>query len=125
MVATLKHAVIRNTVLTEEDISFNKMNINRLSSGYFDDISELKGKVLSQNLSKGMVLTKHHVKSAMAISRGQSVTIIAKNSTIEVRTKGMAMSKGAIGERIKVKNMKTERVVEGTIIDKHLISVNL
>lgn len=125
MVATLKHAVIRNTVLTEEDISFNKMNINRLSSGYFNDISQLNGKVLSQNLSKGMVLTKHHVKSPMAISRGQSVTIIAKNSVIEVRTKGMAMSKGAIGERIKVKNMKTERIVEGVIIDKHLISVNL
>ena len=125
MVATLKHAVIRNTVLNDEDIYLKKMNINRLSSGYFDDVAQLRGKVLKQNLSKGVVINKHHVKAAMAISRGQSVTLIAKNSVIEVRTKGTAMSKGAIGERIKVKNLKSKRIVEGIIIDNHLINVNL
>ena len=125
MVATLKHAVIRNTVLTDADITFEKRDINRLSSGYFDDLTQLKGKILSQNLSKGVVLTKHHVKLPMAISRGQSVTLIAKNSVIEVRMKGVAMSKGAIGERIKVKNTKSKRIIEGVIIDKDLISVNL
>ncbi len=125
MVATLKHAVIRNTVISDDDIALQKMDINRLSSGYFDDLEQLKGKMLTQNLSKGVVLTKHHVKLPMAINRGQSVTLIAKNSVIEVRMKGVAMSKGAIGERIKVKNMKSKRIVEGVIIDKDLINVNL
>lgn len=124
-VAVLKHAVTRHTLLTDEVISFEKMNINRLSSGYFESIEQLKGKILTQNLSKGAVLTNHHIKSAIAINRGQSVTLIARNSAIEVRAEGKAMSKGAIGERIKVKNMKTKRIVEGVIIDKHLISVNL
>jgi flagella basal body P-ring formation protein FlgA len=124
-VATLKHAVIRNTVLTDEDISLERMNINRLSSGYFDNISQLKGKILTQSLSRGAVLTKHHVKIPMAINRGQSVTLIAKNSAIEVRMEGTALSKGAIGQRIKVKNNRTKRIVEGVIVNKHLISVNL
>lgn len=124
-VAVLKQAVTRNTVLTDDNILLKKMNVNRLSSGYFDDIKQLKGKILTQNLSKGAVLTQHHVKAPMAINRGQQVTLIAKNSVIEVRMKGKAMSKGAIGERIKVKNMKTKRIVEGVIIDKHLINVNL
>ena len=124
-IATLKHAVTRNTILTSEDISLKKININRLSSGYFDDITELEGKVLTQNLTKGAVLTKHHIKLPMAINRGQRVTVIAKNSVIEVRMEGTAMSEGAIGERIKVKNMKTKRIIEGVIINKHLISVNL
>ena len=80
---------------------------------------------MSQNLSKGTILTKHMIKSPMAIKRGQMVTLIAKNSVIEVRMEGKAMSKGAIGERIKVKNLKTNRIVEGIILDKHLINVNL
>jgi flagellar basal body P-ring formation protein FlgA len=124
-VATLKNALTRNSVLTDDNISMERMNINRLSSGYFDDLKQLKGKILTQNLSKGAVLTNHHVKLPMAINRGQSVTLIAKNSVIEVRMKGTALSKGAIGERIKVKNLKSKRIVEGIIIDKHLISVNL
>ena len=124
-VAVLKHAVLRNAILTEDDIVFQKFNVNRLSSGYFDNINELKGKVLSQNLSEGAILTKHMVKTPMAIKQGQLVTLIAKNEAIEVRMEGKAMSKGAIGERIKVKNLKTKRIVEGIIIDKHLINVNL
>ncbi|NOG58914.1 MAG: flagellar basal body P-ring formation protein FlgA [Proteobacteria bacterium] len=125
MVVTLKHAVIRNTILTDKDVSLKKMNINRLSSGYFEDLAQIKGKILTQNLSKGVVLTKHHIKLPMAVSRGQSVTLIAKNPVIEVRTKGVAMTKGAIGDRIKVKNTKSKRIIEGVIIDKDLISVNL
>lgn len=124
-IAVLKHAVVRNTLLTEEDISFQKTNINQLTSGYFENIKDLKDKVLSQNLSKGTILTRHMVKSPMAIKRGQVVTLIAKNAVIEVRMEGKAMSKGAIGERIKVKNLKTNRIVEGVVMDKHLINVNL
>ena len=124
-VAVLKHAVVRNTVISKNDIVLQKRNINRLTSGYFNSGEQLIGKVITQNLSAGAVLTKHHVKSATAVNRGQSVTLIAKNSVIEVRMKGVAMSKGAIGERIKVKNSKSERIIEGIIIDKDLISVNL
>ena len=124
-VATLKHAVTRNSIITDDDIALKKININRLSSGYFDDLTKLRGKILTQNLAKGAVLTNHHIKSPMAITRGQRVTVIAKNSTIEVRMEGTAMSKGAVGERIKVKNLRTKRIVEGIIINNHLISVNL
>jgi len=124
-VVILKQASTRNKMLTEADISLEKMNINRLSSGYFSDINQVKGKILTQSLSKGAVLTNNHIKLPMAINRGQLVTLIAKNSVIEVRAEGKAMSKGAIGERIKVKNMKTKRIVEGVIIDKYLINVNL
>ena len=125
MVAVLKHAIIRNTVISENDIVLEKRNINRLTSGYFDNPEQLLGKIFSQNLSSGAVLTQHHVKAATAINRGQSVTLIARNSAIEVRMKGVAMSKGAIGERIKVKNTNSQRIIEGVIIDKDLISVNL
>lgn len=124
-VAILKHAVIRNTVISANDIALEKRNINRLTSGYFDAPEKLIGKIITQNLSSGMVLTKHHIKTATAVNRGQSVTLIAKNSVIEVRMKGVAMSQGAIGERIKVKNSNSERIIEGIIIDKDLISVNL
>ena len=124
-VAILRHAVIRNTIISENDIVLEKRNINRLTSSYFDTAEQLLGKVITQNLSAGSVLTKHHVKSPLAVKRGQSVTLIARNSVIEVRMKGVAMSKGAIGERIKVKNTNSERIIEGVIIDKDLISVNL
>lgn len=124
-IAILKHAVVRNSIITDTDFQLEKRNINHLTSGYFDKPEQLIGKVITQNLSSGTVLTKHHIKLATAVNRGQSVTLIAKNSVIEVRMKGVAMSKGAIGERIKVKNTNSKRIIEGIIINKDLISVNL
>ena len=101
------------------------MNVNRLSAGYFENYESLKGKVLTQNLSKGTILTQHLVKSPIAVKQGQMVTLVAKNSVIEVRMEGKALSRGAVGERIKVKNLKSKRIVEGVIVDKYLINVNL
>ena len=124
-VATLKHAVLRNTELTENDVVFEKVNINRLSAGYIEDFKVLKGKILTQNLSKGAILTKQLVKSPVAVKQGQMVTLIAKNAFVEVRMEGKAMSRGSVGDRIKVKNLKSKRIIEGVIIDKQLINVNL
>ncbi len=124
-VAVLKKPVERNRPLNMEDIVFEKTDVNRLSSSYFTEAAELKGKILTQNLPGGTILTQHLVKSPMAIKRGQLVTLIARNDVIEVRAEGKALSRGAVGERIRVKNLKTDRIIEGVIVNNHLINVNL
>ncbi len=124
-VAVLKKSVARNEPLSMEHIEFEKTNVNRLSSGYFTHMEELKGKILTQNLPSGTILTQHLVKSPMAVKRGQLVTLIARNDVIEVRAEGKALSRGAVGERIRVKNLKTDRIIEGVIVNNHLINVNL
>ena len=124
-VAILSRANTRNTVLTNTDIEFIRMNVNRLSSGYFEKPEEIVGMILSQHLTKGAILNKHHVKKQMAVNRGQMVTLIAKNDVVEVRMEGEALSNGAIGEKIRVKNLRSKRIIEGTILDKRLINVNL
>ena len=124
-VAVLKRPVSRNTPLTADDIVFEKTNVNRLNSGYFTELDDIKGKILTQNLAPGTVLTQYLLKSPMAMKQGQLVTLVAKNSAIEVRAEGKALSRGAIGDRIRVKNIKTDRIVEGVILNNQLINVNL
>ncbi len=124
-VAVLKRPVTRNMPLTEADIVFEKTDINRLNAGYYTEINEITGKILTQNLAPGTILTQHLLKTPMAIKRGQLVTLIAKNSAIEVRAEGKALSRGAVGDRIRVKNLKTQRIIEGVILDNQLINVSL
>ena len=124
-VATLKRPVARNQILVADDISFKKTDIYRLNNGFFTNTEEIVGKILTQNLQPGAILTNYVLKTPIAIRQGQMVTLIARNSVIEVRTEGKAMSRGAIGDRIKVKNLKTKRIIEGVIKDNHNIYVNL
>ncbi len=124
-VAVLKHTVPRNQLLTEADIVFEKTDVNRLSSGYFTDMQDITGKMLTQNLAPGTILSQYVLKAPVAIKNGQMVTLVAKNSVIEVRTEGKALSRGAIGDRIRVKNLKTKRIIEGVVFDNQLIYVNL
>lgn len=124
-VAVLKRPVTRNLPLTEADIAFEKTDINRLNSGYYTEINEITGKMLTQNLAPGTIVTQHLLKTPLAIKRGQLVTLIAKNSAIEVRAEGKALSQGAVGDRIRVKNLRTQRIIEGVILDNQLINVSL
>lgn len=124
-VVVLKRPVARNAPLGAADIAYEKTNVNRLTGGYFTQLSEIEGKILTQNLAPGAILTPYLLKSPMAIRQGQMVTLIARNSAIEVRAEGKALSRGAVGDRIKVKNLKTKRVIEGVILDNQIVSVNL
>ncbi len=124
-VAVLSQSIGRNQVLSHDNITFKKVDVNRLNAGYFESIQQLEGKISSRTLPAETILTHQLIRVEQAIRPGQNVTLVARNSVIEVRAEGQAMSRGAIGDRIKVKNLKTNRIIEGTILNKDLINVNL
>ena len=46
-----------------------------------------------------------------------------KTGAIAVRVSGIAMADGARGDRIKVKNLSSKRIVDGTVSNENLILV--
>ncbi|MEE8321841.1 MAG: flagellar basal body P-ring formation chaperone FlgA [Gammaproteobacteria bacterium] len=124
-VAVLARPVPRGSVLSAEDIRMESHDVGTLSSGYFDDKDQIIGMELRHNLSTGGILNKNIIKVPVAVHRGELVTLLAGNSKIEVRTSGKALTDGAIGDRIQVRNLKSKRVVEGIIISGRMIDVRL
>ena len=114
-VATANYPLQRGAMLTKNDFTMVKQPLHQLPPGYMDNIEELPGKQLTRTVTAGKTLTRNMLKSPTLVKRGQQVTLIAKNSNFEVRVNGKALSNGAEGDRIRVQNLSSKKVVEGTI----------
>lgn len=61
------------------------------------------------------ILTPAHVEMAEVVRKGDQVVISAGNSTIQVKMPGEALSAGAVGEQIRVRNLNSKRVVKARV----------
>ncbi|UTW46395.1 flagellar basal body P-ring formation protein FlgA [bacterium SCSIO 12696] len=114
-VATANHPMQRGTLLSADDFSLVQQALHQLPAGYMESPGELIGKELTRTVGAGKTLTRSMLKSPTLIQRGQQVTLIAQSSNFEVRMNGKALGKGGKGDRIRVQNLSSKKVVEGII----------
>lgn len=111
-------------ILQQSDLSLVEEEITRLRSGYFTQTKSLIGKQLKRRLAQNKLIKSNYVKSPTLVKRGELVSIVAKNSGYSVKMTGTALMNGAKGDRIRVKNQSSKRVVEGTVQQAGIVSIN-
>lgn len=124
-VVVLDTALPRGSLLQAADIRMERHDVYRLHSGFFTDPDQVLGMSLHHSLPAGKILSRTSLKAAKIIRRGARVTLIAQAGGIAVRMSGKALMNGAAGERIRVRNLKSKRIVEGIVKDMHTVAVNL
>lgn len=122
-IVTAARPLNRGTIIRESDIRIEKRNIGVFSSDYFTDSNLVIGQELVHSVQMGRSLSSRNIKSPTAIKRGALVTLLAKNEVFEVRMEGKALADGTIGERIKVQNLRSNRIIEGIVKSNKIIYV--
>jgi len=115
--------VQRGALLTREDIRLERKNISFHADSYFTDPTDLIGQEMVHSLQVGYVIRDRNLKTPVIIKRGQQVTLLAQSETFEVRMNGKAMADGVIGQRIRVKNLRSDRIVEGVVKSSQIIYI--
>lgn len=88
-------------------------------------LTQAISQLTKNTVMKGAAISPRLLKQRNRVKRGQSVIILAKNAVIQVRSQGVALSDGAIGEIIRVRNRLTKKIVEGTITSEGLVEIPL
>ena len=115
----------KGTELTAADVKLKKHDLADLPYGYFEDLKDGIGMKLKRRVLADSVLTPAMLKKQQVISRGQSVSIIAQSGSMMVRMAGKALGNGAVGERIKVMNIKSRKKLEGTVTSSGEVEVEI
>jgi len=123
-VLALKQALKRNTIISQNNIVLVKKSTSRLRHGYFTNYQQIKNQLTTRNLRAGTILQPSHITHPQLIKKGEQVTIHAFSSSFSIKMSGKALMSGSLGERIKVKNNRSKKVIEGTITKAGTISVN-
>lgn len=117
--------LLRGRPIRREQLKVVERELSGLSYGYFERPDRLQGMLADRPIPAGTVLTPNQVEAPRLIRRGDRVTLLAGGDRIEVRMRGEAMSDGTRGERIRVKALDSQRVIEGWVVSRGVVKVTL
>ena len=122
-VVVANRSMARGTLLSEDDLQVVEQDLAGLPFGYLTDTGEVDGTQLKRPVTAGTVLTPMMLEAPRLVRRGQRVTLLAQTGGIEIRMVGKALADGTSGERVRVRNLSSKRVVEGTVISPGVVQV--
>lgn len=123
-VLVAKQALARGHSLNAADVEIQKRPIESLRSAYFSQTEEVIGKIIKRPLAAQAVITASQLENAVLVTKNQQVTINSQNSTVQVKANGIALMDGSLGERIRVRNTSSQKVIEATVEAAGIVRVN-
>lgn len=122
-VIIVKRPLKRQNIVSNEDVALAERDIGLLGQGYLTTAEQALGRKLTRPIQVDQVLTPAHLEQAEVIRKGDQVVITAKTAGISVRMQGEALSDGAIGEQIRVRNQGSDRVIKAQVVGPGQVEV--
>jgi len=118
-----KRTLPRGHLVSVADVVLEEHDVARLRNGYFASFDELAGQKLKQQIIGGRVLTPAVLAADVMVRRGQTVTLVVRNTQMNIAMSGKALTDGALNQRIRVKNVNSERIVEGLVRSPETVEI--
>lgn len=123
-VVVLRDHLSRGQRVKRTSIVLQQRNIGDLQRGYYTNIKDIMGNVSKRSLKAGTAISPSMINLPIIVKRGQAITLRAERPGFSVNMKGFALKKGRKGDRIKVKNGKSNKVLYGRIVDSDLVLID-
>jgi len=117
------NSLSRDHIIQAGDVYKSRKDLSKLAFGYITEPGELIGKQMKRHIQAGRILTPSQLRNPVVIKRGELISLQSVNRGFAISMKGTAMTDGAVGDRIRVKNYSSKRIVEGTIIQAGVVSI--
>lgn len=119
-----RHPLPRGTLIQDTDLEFVSRRYSQLNYGYYGSAALLINKEARRNIKSGQILTPSLVRAQKLVLRGQHITIVAQNGGLKLRVKGKALMDGQQGQTIKVRNLKSKKLIYAQVISAGIVKVN-
>lgn len=124
-VVVARTPILRGQSITKADVELATADVTKLTRGFYAQVEDVIGMEPRRSLSPGNQIRAQWLAAPKAIKRGERVTIVASSAMVAVEATGTALSDGRLGEQIRVRNERSDRVVKGTVSGDKLVSINL
>jgi flagella basal body P-ring formation protein FlgA len=114
-VVVLAQPVTPGATLKAADLRVEERDLTAGPAGHFADPAALLGRTLKRSVAPGQPLTASAVASTLRVRRGERVVLVARLGGMDVRMQGEALRDAAVGDTVAVRNLSSQRVVEGRV----------
>jgi len=106
------------------DVQATRRTLPGISSLYISNLTEIRTQHLVRPVEAGQPLTRDALAADPVVRRGEDVTLVANLSGLEVRVPGRALGDARPGERVRVQNVSSLKVIEGRADDTGRVRVD-
>lgn len=107
-----KLPIARGQLITANDLAIESIEQRAYRRQGFYSFEAIVGSKSKRALRVGQVIER---KDVCAVCRGDTVVINANMGEMTITTRGEAMRDGSVGEQVKVKNSKSQRIIDATV----------
>lgn len=118
-----RRPLVRGQTLRADDLALREVDTAGLHKAYFTRLEDVVGLRSKRAVARDTTLHAGLLQRAELVKRGAQVDILAVAEGLRVRMRGKALADGGRGDRIRVKNLRSGRVVSGTVTGPGLVEV--
>lgn len=117
------HDLLLEKHLSAADVRSEEREVKENASLYLNRTADIEGKVPSRIIRTGQLITRAMLQNPLVFDVGTPVTIVTNYRGVQVKTEGVAMQRGRVGKRIRVRNAKSSKVLTGIVRDADTVEV--
>lgn len=121
-VVVISSAVSPGTLLTADNTRVVNMDKKRLRRSTFADIEDVVGARIKRRVSAGRPVDPNNL---CYVCKGDNVTISAGNPSMRVKTSGVALEDGRMGETIQVKNRRSNKKIYARVSSTGQVEIGI
>lgn len=108
-----------------EHITKQKVSFRRVNLAYQPDLWDGKGGPwrMARTLGRGQPFTQSHLEPVPLIEKGERVTLVYKNSRIQLSIKAEALAEAGMGQQVSVRNLQSNKTVLATVVNSDTVMV--
>nr|WP_250646410.1 flagellar basal body P-ring formation chaperone FlgA [Pseudomonas oligotrophica] len=112
----------RGQAIGAADLVFERINVAKAQRGYYNQPAEVAGMAAKRRIRAGQLITPALLAQPLAVRRGEAVKIIASQDGIEASTAGEALADGQPGEVIRVRNVRSGKVIDAKVQESGVVA---
>lgn len=109
--------------LSAQHLRQTRLDTGDLGKGYYIEKNDVIGQMVRRSLRPGTVLSPDMLTAPDIVSRGERVSILLQRPGFQVEMAGTALTSGKLGDRIRVRNETSQRIIAAEIIGTGLVQV--
>lgn len=115
-------AIDKGSMLTLDNIGIKYVDEKRIRGEKLTSLETLIGAKSRRTLSIGSAITRRNI---CIVCKGDNVTIEAQSTSFSIKTAGVSLTNGHLGDKVKVKNERSGKLVSAHVSGLNRVKINL
>ncbi|MFZ4541332.1 MAG: flagellar basal body P-ring formation chaperone FlgA [Rickettsiales bacterium] len=123
-VPVLTRQLSRTDIIEAQDITTKSVQDRFIRKDTVTDAKTLIGQSPRATISTNRPIRMTEISSPVLVKKGSPVQLTFTDKYMSIKTTGVALQDGALGEMIRIKNDKSEKAVSGRVASSGRVEVN-